>query len=157
MKKDKILLILKRILFYFLSFTWGSITSIIGLLLFTIPLCTTHKIHCWHGRLYGVMPKCFGGGYGFEMGCFWFVAYNCDEYDNKQSTFMGHEAGHGIQNIIFGPFQLVLVQIPSMIRYWYREIKYDRKNKRPPTAYDDIWFEGWATALGKKYILTDRL
>lgn len=63
------------------------------------------------------MPKCFGGSYGFEMGCFWFVAYNCDEYDNKQSTFMGHEAGHGIQNIIFGPFQLVLVQIPSMIRY----------------------------------------
>ena len=55
-------IILKRILFYFLSFTWGAITSVIGLIMLLIPLCTTHTLHCWHGRLYGVMPKCFGSG-----------------------------------------------------------------------------------------------
>ena len=55
-------LILKRILFYFLSFTWGAITSVIGLIMLLIPLCTTHTLHCWHGRIYGVMPKCFGSG-----------------------------------------------------------------------------------------------
>ena len=147
---------LKKILFYFLSFTWGFITSFIGLIMLLIPLFTTHIIHCWHGRLYGVMPQCFGYGWGFEMGCFWFVAYDCDKYNDLNNEFMGHEAGHGLQNIIFGPFQIFLVSIPSAIRYWYRELKYYRKGKEPKTAYDDIWFEGWATSLGKKYILTNK-
>jgi hypothetical protein len=150
------MLTIKRTLFYILSFTWGFITSFIGLIILLIPLFTTHTIHCWHGRLYGVMPKCFGEGWGFEMGCFWFVANNCDEYSNLNSEFMGHEAGHGLQNIIFGPLQIFLVSIPSVIRYWYRELKFYRKGKEPTTAYDDIWFEGWATNLGKKYILTDK-
>lgn len=150
------MLIIKRILFYFLSFTWGFVTSFVGLVMLLIPLFTTHTIHCWHGRLYGVMPQCFGYGWGFEMGCFWFVAYDCDKYDDLNNEFMGHEAGHGLQNIIFGPFQIFLVSIPSAIRYWYRELKYYRKGKEPKTAYDDIWFEGMATAWGQKYIVTDK-
>ena len=149
-------LILKRILFYFLSFTWGAITSVIGLIMLLIPLCTTHTLHCWHGRIYGVMPKCFGSGWGFEMGCFWFVAYDSDEFADKQSVFMGHEAGHGLQNIIFGPFQIILVSIPSIVRFWYRELRYCRRGLVPPTDYDAAWFEGLATKWGKKYILTDR-
>ncbi len=50
-----------------------------------------------------------------------------------------------------------VVGIPSMIRYWYRELKYNRKGKVPPTSYDSIWFEGQATRIGVNYILTDRL
>ena len=34
---------------------------------------------------------------------------------------------------------------PSIVRYWYRELKYYRKGLVPPTKYDDIWFEGQAT------------
>ena len=55
-------IILKRTLFYFLSLTWGAITSVIGLIMLLIPLCTTRTPHCWPGRVYGVMPTCFGSG-----------------------------------------------------------------------------------------------
>ena len=43
-----------------------------------------------------------------------------------------------------------LIGIPSAIRYWYRELKYYRKNKQPSTPYDSIWFEGQATRWGHK-------
>ena len=62
-----------------------------------------------------------------------------------------------IQNAILGPFMPFVVGIPSAIRYWYRELKYNRKGKVPPTSYDSIWFEGQATRIGVNYILTDRL
>ena len=41
-----------------------------------------------------------------------------------------------------------MVQIPSVIRFWYREKMYYAKGITPPTAYDDAWFEGEATKLG---------
>lgn len=72
---------------------------------------------------------------------------------------MAHECGHGIQNIIFGPLFPFLVAIPSVIRYWYREViwRKDRERYFQLPKYDDIWFEGQATRWGDKYILTDRI
>ena len=150
-------LIFKRILFYFISFTWGFITSFIGLLGIAL-LAPFKRVHAWHGRLYGICPACFGEGWGFEMGCFWFVSNDCyPRSTGLDSEFMGHEAGHGLQNCVFGPFMLLIVSIPSMIRFWYRELHFYRKGKQPTTGYDDIWFEGTATALGKKFIITDKI
>lgn len=134
------------VVFYILSFTWGFITSFIGLLIL-LPLVLTKRVHKTHGRLYGVFPEAFGKGWGFEMGCFFFVAQDCE----KDLKLHSHEMGHGLQNILFGPFMIFLVTIPSVIRFWYREFKYYRKGKLPKTPYDDIWFEGQATALGAKY------
>ena len=65
---------------------------------------------------------------------------------------MKHEHGHAIQNCWFGPLMPFIVCIPSAIRYWYRELKYLRKGKTPPTQYDDIWFEGQATRIGTEFI-----
>lgn len=64
-----------------------------------------------------------------------------------------HEWGHGIQNIILGPLMPFLVAIPSCIRYWYREllVRSGEKKYADLPDYDSIWFEGWATKLGKKY------
>ena len=64
-----------------------------------------------------------------------------------------HEYGHGIQNLWWGPLFLFVIAIPSAIRYWwrifYRKFIYPKNRKKLP-AYDDIWFEGQATKLGKK-------
>lgn len=49
-----------------------------------------------------------------------------------------------------------VITIPSIIRYWYRELKYNKKGLTPPTEYDDIWFEGQATKWGYKYIITNK-
>lgn len=137
----------KLICFYIVSFTWGIIMSIIGLIVILFSLFFK-KVKTYHGRLYVVWGERWGG---VELGCF-FVCSKTDEYD----SLMAHECGHTLQNCIWGPLMPFVVCIPSAIRYWYREFKYHKKGLIPPTKYDDIWFEGQATKWGHEYILTNK-
>lgn len=104
----------KTILFYILSFTWGAITSIIGLLMVLGLLLVGYKPKRFNNRIYVSL-----GGYwgGMEMGPFFFT-------DGSPSLHIKqHESGHGIQNIVLGPFMLFVVAFPSCIRYWLRECR----------------------------------
>ena len=142
-------LILKRILFYIISFTWGGIMTAIGLvvLLVTLPF---GKFGIYHGRIYKRIGKNWGG---VELGCFFLCDNSADEY------ILAHESGHGLQNCLWGPLMPFVICIPSAIRYWYREYlwrcKKEKFNKLPD--YDAIWFEGQATKWGKKYVTTDKV
>ena len=142
-------LILKRILFYIISFTWGGIMTTIGLivLLVTLPF---GKFEIYHGRIYKRIGKNWGG---VELGCFFLCDNSADEY------ILAHESGHGLQNCLWGPLMPFVICIPSAIRYWYREFIWhfnkEKFNKLP--EYDAIWFEGQATKWGKKYIITDKI
>ena len=130
-------LILKRILFYIISFTWGGIMTTIGLvvLLVTLPF---GKFEIYHGRIYKRIGKNWGG---VELGCFFLCDNSADEY------ILAHESGHGLQNCLWGPLMPFVICIPSAIRYWYREFIWhfnkEKFNKLP--EYDAIWFEGQAT------------
>lgn len=135
------------VVFYILSFTWGFVASFIGLLML-LPLIFMKRVHRVNGRLYGILPRAFGVGLGFGVGCFFFISYDCE----NDLRIYSHEMGHGLQNVIFGPLMLLVVNIPSAIRFWYREFKYYRKGKFPTTLYDDIWFEWQASEFGAKYI-----
>ena len=142
-------LILKRILFYIISFTWGSLMSVIGLLvlLFTLPF---GKFGIYHGRLYKRIGKNWGG---IELGCF----FLCDKTAGEHT--LAHESGHGLQNCIWGPLMLFVICIPSAARYQYRNYlrkhNYEKYLQQPD--YDAIWFEGQATKWGKAYVATDRI
>ena len=142
-------LILKRILFYIISFTWGGIMTAIGLvvLLVTLPF---GKFEIYHGRIYKRIGKNWGG---VELGCFFLCDNSADEY------ILAHESGHGLQNCLWGPLMPFVICIPSAIRYWYREFIWhcnkEKFNKLP--EYDAIWFEGQATKWGKKYVTTDKI
>ena len=142
-------LILKRILFYIISFTWGGIMTAIGLvvLLVTLPF---GKFGIYHGRIYKRIGKNWGG---VELGCFFLCDNSADEY------ILAHESGHGLQNCLWGPLMPFVICIPSAIRYWYREFIWhfnkEKFNKLP--EYDAIWFEGQATKWGKKYVTTDKV
>ena len=83
-------LILKRILFYIISFTWGGIMTTIGLvvLLVTLPF---GKFGVYHGRIYKRNGKNWGG---LELGCFFLCDNSADEY------ILAHESGHGLQNCL---------------------------------------------------------
>lgn len=143
------MLIFKRILFYILSFTWGFIMSFIGL--WPIMVCAfMGKVHVFHGRLYATIGKDWGG---LELGCFFVCGENC-----QTDHLCAHECGHGLQNIILGPLMPFIICIPSAIRYWYREIIWRKNREKYYTLpeYDAIWFEGWASNWGHKYILTDK-
>ncbi len=105
---------LKLIGFYILSFTWGIIMSLIGALVILILLIAGQKPKIFHGRVYIEVGNNWGG---CELGCF----FICSKYESL--SLKQHEAGHGIQNIIFGPLTPFIISIPSAIRYWLRNIE----------------------------------
>lgn len=128
----------KIFMFYFLSFTWGLPFTLFGLIVALILRALGHRSKKF------ALVRFFeiGKGGGLALGLFFIC--------NQHSTFRlrCHEFGHSIQNCMFGPLTPFIICIPSVIRYWYRELHYYRRGKEPKTDYDDIWFEGQATRLG---------
>lgn len=102
----------KTVLFWILSCTWGILMTLLGLIVALGLLIAGQK------------PHKFGYGFYFEVGHNWggleigpvFLVQK-----NALLSLKQHEAGHGIQNIWFGPLMPFLISIPSAIRYWLRE------------------------------------
>ena len=84
---------LKVIGFWFLSWTWGIIMTLLGAIIGLALMITGHKPHRFRYLIYFEVGENWGG---FECGCF-FVCNKNASLHTKQ-----HESGHGIQNIIFG-------------------------------------------------------
>lgn len=130
------------ILAQILNATWGIIGVLIGAIMMLVVIILPKKKKS--GSFNGFPYVMFGDNWGGLEGVIWFfVADNMGE-DWTRHT-MRHETGHAFQNAIYGPFTILLIGIPSMIRYWVRVV---RKSEIP---YDAIWFEGSATDLGVKY------
>ena len=138
-------MIKNKFLFYLLSFTWGIIMTTVGCIVALALLITGHKPKKWGHCWYFEVGKTKWGG--MELGPFFLTN------KNPSKSIKNHEHGHGFQNCMFGPF-MVVISIMSAARYWYRELKYNRKGLNPPTKYDDAWYEGQATKLGGEYIKT---
>lgn len=118
--------------------------TIIGLLVALIMLCTGHRPHVFGYGFYFVVGKHWGG---CELGAVFLV--------NKSPSLalLQHEAGHGVQNTIFGVLMPFIVCIPSAVRYWWRrwyEARGYHHTKAPLPPYDSIWFEGQATRIGTR-------
>lgn len=133
---------MKKILYWIVSLTWGGLMTFIGLIIAFVLLLTGHKPYKFGYTFYFKVGKSWGG---LELGGLFIT-------DSTPSLHtLCHEHGHGFQNLWWGPLFPFVIGIPSAIRYWYREIKYHRKGKVPPTTYDSMWFEGQASRLGEKY------
>lgn len=128
--------------FYLLSFTWGFPLTLIGLLVGLVLLCAGRKPKKWGPCWYFEIGENWGG---LELG----VIFLTDKTPSEHTK--NHELGHAIQNTKYGLLMPFIVCIPSAVRYWVREIQ-RRIGKPPKTKYDDIWFEGEATALGEEYM-----
>lgn len=126
-------------LYYLLNCSWGLFLTVVGLLITLFMLLTGKKPTKYYEIYYFKIGKDWGG---FETG----LMFIRDE--NSSEVLNAHELGHTYQNAIFGPFQIFLITIPSFVRYWYREIRFTRKNIKPTTLYDDIWFESSASNHG---------
>lgn len=129
--------------FYLLSFTWGLPNVLIGSIVAAVLRITGHK-----PTRYG-WEWCFelkGIDWGLELGVFFIAPADDDDEELKM-----HEHGHGIQNALLGIFTPLVVTIPSIVRFWYREF---RSFIRKPCAtdYSDIWFERSADASGAALI-----
>ena len=133
---------MKKILYWIVSLTWGGLMTFIGLIVALVLLVTGHKPYRFGYTFYFKVGKSWGG---LELGGLFITD------SNPSLHTLCHEHGHGLQNLWWGPLFPFVIGIPSAIRYWYREIKYYKKGKQPPTTYDSIWFEGQASRLGEKY------
>lgn len=134
----------KAILFWILSLTWGLPMTLLGAVIALALIAKGYKPKRFHYFIYFEVGEGWGG---FNAGAFFLTSKNPSVHTKQ------HEAGHGLQNIVFGWFMPFVVSIPSAIRYWYREylvgIKGYEYGMLPD--YDSIWFEGQATRLGEKY------
>lgn len=134
-------------LYYLIQFTWGLLMNIVGSLVFLVLIVfgkkKPQKFHnCWYiavGERWG----------GLELGTFFLIDEDVNPYT------MQHEAGHGLQNLIWGPLYPFVIGIPSAFRYHYRNFKF-WVGIPVKTFYDEIWFEGQATRWGKKYYKLDK-
>ena len=144
---------LKTIVYWFIQCTWGCICTTLGFLVF---ICT-----CWftEKRIYkGAVVSYIGHNWGgVNLGPFVFIYEEAKNYWVEDRRINEHEWGHSIQNLFWGPLQLFVIDIPSAVRYWYREFLqqyyWEKYINLPP--YDAIWFEGQATAIGEKYRVED--
>lgn len=103
---------LKTFGFWLVQCTWGFIMTFIGAIVALTLIIAGKKpkhigpvVYIETGRNWG----------GITLGGFFF----CGE--NSGSDIKYHEAGHTIQNMIFGPLFPFLIGFPSLIRCWLRE------------------------------------
>ena len=140
--------ILKTILFWLVSFTWGLPLTLIGTFGALYMLITGHKAYRYGYFIYFVTNT---HGCAFEGGPFFFVSGDC----RFNEQIKAHEVGHGsIQNWVFGPLTVFVCTIPGVVRFWYRKylkrIKGKKESDLPP--YESIWFERTATEWGLKFV-----
>lgn len=131
-----------KTVFYILSFTWGIIISLLGIIVFLVLFIIKGKPKSYNHCYYYEIGNNWGG---LEFG--WFYLVN----NNSSVHIKNHELGHGIQNCYYGPL-FVFLWFASIIRYQYRNIiKKIKPNKELP-LYDSAWWEGQATSFGTKQI-----
>ena len=128
---------MNKYLYYAASFTWGIIMSIIGAIIFAILALCGKKVQ---RNGWGWCIEIGKGWGGFSMGPFALVQKDASAH------LKAHEFGHSIQNCIFGPFMILFIMIPSIIRYWmYQAGDYHKE-------YEYAWFEWMASLLGNRYL-----
>ena len=127
-----------QVLFYILQWTWGIPANIIGGFAALI-LSLVYKIKPEKSGFCLCIP--LNKNWGLSIGMFIFGA----------KSVLEHEHGHSFQNAVYGPFFLLIVALPSVIRFWYRELVYRFGNPAKLPDYDSIWFEGQATKSGNKF------
>lgn len=128
--------------FYILSFTWGLPLTVCGLAAALVMVLTGHRPKRWKWCLYFETGKSMWGG--CELGLFFLRDKGRDTYLND------HEFGHAVQNCFYGPVMIVLVCMPSAVRYHWRHLR-SKRGKPEKRGYYDIWFERQASYLGMKH------
>lgn len=128
-------------LYWLLSFTWALPTTVIGFVVAFFLMITGHKPKRFCTNLYFPLAS----DWGLELGLFSIV-------DKEESLeLLTHEYGHQLQAcFVWGPLQIFVITIPSIVRYWYRKL-FPGKVK---TEYNDIWFECDASTRGEAIYCT---
>ena len=150
---------MKRILYIFFQLTWGFIQSLAGFVIFLLNLRREH--FSYHGAL---VTK-WSLSSSVSLGLFVFVAENYPAYykngkvkytkEEMQKKLLVHEYGHTIQSLIFGPFYLLFMGLPSCLWAGFPPVVSRRRKRRIP--YGNFFTERLADHLGKAVTGEDSL
>ena len=137
-------MIISKRVYWLLSLTWGLPLTLLGCLAAFLLKCIGKQPT---KRLYGYYFKIGYGWGGFSLGPIAVVSENAGLHT------LNHEFGHSIQNCFLGPLMPLMIAIPSMMRYWYREylVKVKKKTYAELPPYDSAWFENSASEIGNFY------
>lgn len=103
--------IISYVVYWLIQCTWGFIMTFIGAIVALGLLITKHK-PCFLGpNIYFIVGSNWGG---ISFGPFFFCCQAADKIKL-------HEAGHGIQNLIWGPLMPFVIGFPSLVRSWIRK------------------------------------
>ena len=108
----------KTVLFWAWSCTWGIVMTLIGAIGALALIIGGQEPRVFHGRVYFQLGRGWGG---VSLGAFFFLSTTSPD-STKQ-----HEAGHTVQNLIFGPLMPFVVCIPSAFRCVLRDCTFTGK------------------------------
>ena len=132
-----------RAFYYIWQWLWSPIANVLGSIAYLTLKCCGCKQHRYRNAFCTKIAR-FPSFGGFSMGIFIFYGADC-------GAVLPHEYGHSIQRLWWGVLAHIVIDIPSMTRYWWRvwyyKYRYPKTRKILP-PYDSIWFEGQATKLG---------
>ena len=143
---------MKRILYKFFQLTWGILQSSAGFAVFLINIKKEH--FTYHGA---VVTK-WSLYSSVSLGLFIFVAKDypahCENgrevYTKEEMSrrLLVHEYGHTIQSLIFGPFYLIVMGLPSIVWAGFPSCRKLRRQKHIP--YTTFFTECFANYLGER-------
>lgn len=127
--------------YWLLSLTWGSVMSIVSLVVFFGAWVLGMRPERYHCCVCFRPKTTWGASFGWcQLSC--------------ASSLDAHEFGHSLQNCVYGPLWVFLVGLPSCIRFqiWGWQISH---GKRPMSDWgrkyeSGAWFERQATDWGTK-------
>lgn len=136
------------IFYWIISLTWGGLTTIPGLIITAFCIVFLHGKPHRNGWSYIVEV---GGNWGgLELG----AVSLCGTYYGRPffDEVRYHEFGHSLfpQNLLMGPFFILLVGIPSACRYWYSRIREHNGWIEPEGWYERFWAEKYADIIGAR-------
>lgn len=133
---------IKDKLFRVIQFTWGIIQTAIGGVIFLIV--KNMKLYTEIVKYKSSIITTLGRGWGgISLGCFIFISERASL--KEREDVIKHEYGHSLQSIIFGPFYLLVIGIPSIV--WNKFFRVYRQKHN--ISYYSFLPEKWADKLGK--------
>ena len=141
---------MKKLLYFLIQITWGSLQSVAGLFIFLLNINNKHYFY------HGAVVTEWSNTSSVSLGLFLFISTrklydrrgeNGLKQEETSRALLVHEYGHTIQSLVLGPLYLPVIGIASAL--WANHPRY-RKRRMKGAAYSSFWTEHSANMLGEK-------
>ena len=139
-KKSLPIRLIKYFAYVVLQLSWGLPASLLGFFVFLVSIKRPHEFY------HGCILTRWGKKTGLSLGLFVFVP---GKKSRNADPIEVHEYGHTLQNLILGPFYLILGFV-SLVSA--NTPKYIRMRKEHDIPYSYCFTVEWANILGEKVL-----